>query len=214
MAVRFGNVLGSRGSVIPVFQRQIASGGPLTITHPEMRRYFMTIPEAVQLVLQAAVLGQGGEVFVLDMGQPVRILDLGTDLVKLCGLDPDRDIEIVFNGVRPGEKLSEELFLEGEDHRHTKHSKIFVANHGDIPEAKALEQVVHELIRLSQRTKYRNDPELMRELIPLSCRYIDIDRPQPYSALPGQTSTSESLTGSAPTPSLSVGVSDLSQQPV
>ncbi|HRP09227.1 MAG TPA: polysaccharide biosynthesis protein, partial [Gemmatimonadales bacterium] len=124
VAVRFGNVLGSRGSVVPTFLRQLAEGGPLTLTHPDMRRYFMTIPEAVQLVLQASVLGQGGEIFALDMGRPVRISDLADDLIRLSGLEPGRDIEIVYTGLRPGEKMYEEVFFDGEGITPTSHPKI------------------------------------------------------------------------------------------
>lgn len=125
-AVRFGNVLGSRGSVVPLFKKQIARGGPITITHPEMRRFFMTIPEAVHLVIQAGSMGKGGEVFILDMGEPVRILDLAKDLIRLSGFEPDKDIAIKFSGVRPGEKLYEELMTAEEGTDHTKHKRIFV----------------------------------------------------------------------------------------
>ncbi len=127
LAVRFGNVLDSTGSVIPIFKRQIQKGGPITVTHPEMRRYFMTIPEAAQLVLQAASIGKGGDICILDMGDPIRIIDLAKDLIRLSGLKPDEDIEIIFTGIRQGEKLFEELRFDNEEFDTTTHKQIFLA---------------------------------------------------------------------------------------
>ncbi|KAF3890656.1 MULTISPECIES: polysaccharide biosynthesis protein [Nostocales] len=136
VTVRFGNVLGSRGSVVPTFKKQIAVGGPITVTHPEIRRYFMTIPEAVQLVLQAGVLGHSGEVLMMNMGEPVKIVDLAKELIRLSGYEVNKDIEIVFTGLRPGEKLLEELFIPGEEYEPTQHEKLFVVKNASciIPE--------------------------------------------------------------------------------
>nr|WP_229263876.1 polysaccharide biosynthesis protein [Cohnella cholangitidis] len=125
-AVRFGNVLGSRGSVIPLFKKQIEHGGPVTVTHPDMVRYFMTIPEAVQLVIQAGAITNGGETFILDMGKPVKISDLAFDLIRLSGLEPNKDINVVYTGIRPGEKLFEEILSKDEGASATKHDRIYV----------------------------------------------------------------------------------------
>jgi FlaA1/EpsC-like NDP-sugar epimerase len=150
ITVRFGNVLGSEGSVVPIFKRQIAEGGPVTVTHPDMKRYFMTIPEASQLVLQAAGMGQGGEIFVLDMGEPVKIVDLAKELITLSGFRPGEDIEIVFTGPRPGEKLFEELRIEGEDMQRTCHPKISIWK--NIPmDREALRAGIEDLIELACR---------------------------------------------------------------
>jgi len=150
VCVRFGNVLGSRGSVIPIFKRQIASGGPITITHPDMARYFMTIPEAVQLVLQASTLGEDDEVFVLDMGKPVKIKDLAQDMIELSGLQVERDIQIQYTGLRPGERLNEALFNAGEKRSQTRHEKIFVARNGVLPSLAKLSAEVKDLGELAR----------------------------------------------------------------
>jgi FlaA1/EpsC-like NDP-sugar epimerase len=179
VTVRFGNVLGSDGSVVPIFKKQIDEGGPITITHPEMKRYFMTIPEASQLVLQAASMGNGGEIFVLDMGEPVKIVDLARELITLSGFRPGEDIEMVFTGPRSGEKLFEELSIEGEDMQRTRHPKISIwkatpfcqknAKWGpkNIPMDRGrLRAGINELINIVKNRSYHEITGKIKELVP------------------------------------------------
>jgi FlaA1/EpsC-like NDP-sugar epimerase len=166
-AVRFGNVLGSNGSVLPLFQQQIATRGPVTVTHPDVTRYFMTIPEAVQLVLQASAMGRGGEIFVLDMGRSVRILDLAKNVIRLSGLVPERDVQIVFTGLRPGEKLFEELSLAAEGLKTTAHEKIRVLDGGRTDMA----EVLRWLDELSRLVESRNIHGLITALVRIVPQY-------------------------------------------
>ncbi len=165
VTVRFGNVLGSDGSVVPIFKKQIAEGGPVTVTHPEMKRYFMTIPEASQLVLQAATMGRGGEIFVLDMGEPVKIADLARELITLSGFRPGEDIEITFTGPRPGEKLFEELAIKGEDMQPTRHPKIAIWK--NIPmDRQNLRAGMDELLTVAKTASYSEIVQKIKELVP------------------------------------------------
>ena len=164
VAVRFGNVLGSNGSVVPLFKKQIANGGPVTVTHPEIIRYFMTIPEAVSLVLEAGAYAEGGEIFILDMGEPVKILDLAKNMIRLSGLTPGEDIEIQFTGLRPGEKLYEELLIDEENKKETKNKRIFIGS----PRMMETEQF-SELIAELDHAAFSEDPnirEVVKRLVP------------------------------------------------
>lgn len=165
VTVRFGNVLGSRGSVIPIFQRQISEGGPVTITHPDMVRYFMTVSEACQLVIQAGAMGQGGEVFVLDMGEPIRVLDLATNLIRLSGLQPGADIDIVFTGTRPGEKLFEELLTAEDKTRTTRHQRIYIHNQQRI-DAKRMLSAIDLLIKQAGDASLADIRAQISEIVP------------------------------------------------
>ncbi|MFH1148742.1 MAG: nucleoside-diphosphate sugar epimerase/dehydratase [Pseudomonadota bacterium] len=181
MAVRFGNVVGSSGSVIPLFKKQIEQGGPVTVTHPDVTRYFMTIPEAVQLILQAGAMGAGGEVFILDMGVPVKIADMARDLIRLSGLEPDRDVEIRYIGLRPGEKLHEELVVVGEEIAATEHEKILMLRNGKHPAS--IEDLQGRICELVELADAKDVPGLKRKLKEIVPEYI----PQEYDGAPGQS---------------------------
>lgn len=166
ISVRFGNVLGSSGSVIPLFQHQIAHGGPVTVTHPEIIRYFMSIPEAAQLILQASAMGKGREIFILKMGEPVKILDIAKDVIRLAGYEPMKDIEIVFSGLRPGEKLYEELITEGEDIVPTTHEKIMVLQSNNCINPSDLTAHLDELIQVAGTFDILAIKEKLKEIVP------------------------------------------------
>jgi FlaA1/EpsC-like NDP-sugar epimerase len=165
MTVRFGNVVGSVGSVIPLFQKQIARGGPITVTHPEVTRYFMTIPEACQLILQAGSMGEGGEIFILDMGTPIRISDMARDLIRLSGFEPDGDIKIEYVGLRPGEKLFEELITEGEGIIPTNHEKILMIKGAEC-NLDTLNGKIDELRRLAYDQDADGIKAVLQEIVP------------------------------------------------
>lgn len=171
--VRFGNVLGSKGSVIPLFKKQIKSGGPITITHPEMKRYFMTIPEAVALVMQCGVYAKNSEVFVLDMGKQIRILDLAKEMISLSGYIPEQDIKIVYTGIRHGEKLSEELFLDTEEFIKTENNRIYIASKNKEDEIEDLEKFINNL----KNDIYNNDIEGINKIIKslIDDSYLDLN---------------------------------------
>lgn len=165
VTVRFGNVLGSRGSVLPTFQRQIAQGGPLTVTHPDMVRYFMTVAEACQLVVQAGAMGRGGETFVLDMGEPLKIMDLAMNLIRLSGLNPGVDVDIVFTGLRPGEKLYEEPLTPEDQTKATKNSRIFI-HVGEAPNARRLLPLLDELVEAGRQADEARIRRLLKDIVP------------------------------------------------
>ncbi len=165
VAVRFGNVLGSNGSVVPLFKKQIASGGPVTLTHKEITRYFMTIPEAAQLVLQAGGFANGGEIFILDMGKPVKIYDLAENLIRLSGYEPNVDIDIEITGLRPGEKLYEELLMEEEGLQQTRHEKIFIGQPGSF-ELEVIKQQIKELLEVAMTNSIVDLKLKLKDVVP------------------------------------------------
>jgi len=166
ISVRFGNVLGSRGSVIPLFREQIKKGGPVTVTHPEMKRYFMSTSEAVLLVLEASAIGEGGEVFVLDMGEPIKIIDLAREMIKLSGYEPDVDVPIVFTDIRPGEKLFEEILSAEEGVKQTEYEKIFKAMRADTKNPIQFMKKIDRLIKMSSQNKKNEIIKLLKEIEP------------------------------------------------
>jgi FlaA1/EpsC-like NDP-sugar epimerase len=166
VSVRFGNVLGSAGSVIPIFKKQIDQGGPVTVTHPDMIRFFMTIPEAAQLIIQAWALGENGQVFVLDMGEPVKILDLAEQMIRLHGFEPGREIAIQFTGLRPGEKLFEELLTDREKVLSTRHDKIFVAREEEVFDRSAYEKEIDQVIAVAHDGAEDQVLHHLRALVP------------------------------------------------
>jgi FlaA1/EpsC-like NDP-sugar epimerase len=165
MIVRFGNVAGSVGSVVPLFKKQIEKGGPVTVTHPEITRYFMTIPESCQLILQAGAMGIGGEIFLLDMGTSIKIDDMARDLIRLSGFEPDVDIEIKYIGLRPGEKLYEELIIEGEGVLPTSHEKIMVLK-GIECNLELLNGKIDELVKIAEDQEAERIKEKLKEIVP------------------------------------------------
>jgi FlaA1/EpsC-like NDP-sugar epimerase len=177
MAVRFGNVIGSSGSVIPLFRNQIQKGGPVTVTHPDITRFFMTIEEASQLILQAFTMGQGGEVFILEMGTPIKIVDMARDLIRLSGKEPDSEIEIKYTGLRPGEKLYEELITEGEGIIETDHEKIMVLKNGKVSSGSEsltketdgiefIDNKIKELVYLADKNDAIGIKQKLKEIVP------------------------------------------------
>ena len=165
MIVRFGNVIGSVGSVVPLFKKQIERGGPVTVTHPDVTRYFMTIPEACQLILQAGAMGNGGEIFLLNMGTPIKIIDMARDLIRLSGFVPDEDIKIEYVGLRPGEKLYEELITEGEGIVPTSHEKIMTLKGIDCS-LDILNGNIEELTRLSEDQDHNMIKQMLKQIVP------------------------------------------------
>ena len=165
MIVRFGNVLGSVGSVVPLFKKQISKGGPVTVTHPEVTRYFMTIPEACQLILQAGAMGKGGEIFLFDMGTSIKIDDMARDLIRLSGFEPDVDIKIEYVGLRPGEKLFEELIIEGEGIVPTTHDKI-MALKGTECNLQLLNGKIDILTKIAEEQKVEKIKAKLQEIVP------------------------------------------------
>ena len=178
VSVRFGNVLGSRGSVLPIFLEQIKKGGPVTVTHKDMERYFMTVSEAVALVLQASVIGRGGEVMVLDMGKPVKILELAEELIRLHGLEPYRDIDIKFIGPRPGEKIYEELLTAEEGTVATYHERVFIARNSERFSREEIERILREFQALLEK----RGEDLAREVKRTLQKYVKFYRPGDFSS--------------------------------